>query len=254
MVGMGLGRTADAAPVTVDMHLNSFTGDVGSDFQFVTYFDQGTGPQVVCPDAGCNPGIGVANVALAGGSQIEFWSSTFGVDSTHNFIQFVSSGENDAELGEEFLLGTLTYTNGIWFTDPEFSVTFTTSSLDPAFNNFTWTDTIHLEITTNLDTNTPEQNADFIHLVTLPTLGSIRAYELADTPINSNSVTVEVYGTINSLHLTRFANATGGGFLDPGIDPQPTPTNTVPEPGTLALLSAGLAGLCLRRATRTKLI
>src|SRR5262245_37207234 len=161
---------AEATPVSVTMSFNSFSGRVGSDFQFVTYLDNGSGSMTLCPDSGCDTGVGTTKVQLGGGSQVEFWNSDFGVDATHNFISFVSSGVKDVVLGQEFLLGELTYTNGIWFTDPEFGVTFSSKSSDVAFDKKSWNDAIHLSITPNLTTNTPDQNADFIYLTGLPTL------------------------------------------------------------------------------------
>jgi hypothetical protein len=237
VVAVAMSGSAEATPVSVQLAFNSFTGVVGSDGQLVTYLDQGSGPEILCPNAGCGTGIGVKSMQLAGSNQVEFWNSSFGVDAAHNAIQFVSSGVQNVSLGQEFLLGTISYTNGIWFTDPEFSVTFTSSSTDRRFNNQSWHDTIHLGITPNLSSNTPAQNADFIYLTALPKLGSVRAFELGGSP-SGNTVTAALLGEINSLDLTRFANASGGGFLDPGIGLQP-----IPEPGTFALVATALAGL-----------
>ena len=208
-----LSASAEAAPVTVRMSFDSFSGQVGSDGQLVTYLDNGSGPIILCPATGCGTGIGLASVALDGGNQVEFWNSSFGVDATHNFISFVSSGVNEVELGNKFLLGTITYTNGIWFTDPEFAVTFSASSTDPGFVQ-SWSSTVHLTITTNQTTNTASQNADFIYLTGLPSLGSVRAYELNSA--SGKHRDRGAYGKISSLDLIGFANATGGGFLDPG--------------------------------------
>ena len=250
LIAFALPGIAGAAPVSVTMSFDSFSGTVGSSFQFVTYFDSGSGAMILCPDTGCQTGVGTTKFQLGGGSQVEFWSSEFGVDATHNVISFASSGVNDAVLGQEFLLGKLTYTNGIWFADPEFGVTFSSTSSDVAFDKKSWTDTIHLSITPNLTTNTPDQNADFIYLTGLPKLGSVRVYELGESK-EGNSVTVDLYGRISSLDLTRFANATGGGFLDSSIELEPTPPASVPAPATFVLVSIGLAGLgLLRRLSR----
>lgn len=235
-----LASPAAASLVNVTGRITHFSGTVGYDNQFYTYFDTGSGPTLICPDAGCLPGISIANVNLNTPS-VEFWSSLAGTDNTHNELAFASAAAEDVGLGQEFLWGSITYTNGIWFTDPVFDVEFTSHSADPAFDGHVFTDTVHLFITTNNAALTPAQNADFVYFVGHPELGSIRAYELGNSPTGSNSVTVEFYGHINSLDPDRFANPTGGGFLSPSIEPLPEPAGLE----SLALLL--LAGLAAAR-------
>ena len=92
--------------------------------------------------------------------------------------------------------------------------------------------------------------------LTLTALPSIRAYELADSPNGSNSVSVDLFGKFGSLDLTRFDNVTGGGFLDVSLTsdlggPPPPPPPSVPEPATLTLMGAGMIGLAaVRRRSR----
>jgi hypothetical protein len=240
--GFAVASPATAATVQVNVVFSSFTGAVGSSAQFETYIDSGLGPVLVCPDAGCGSGIGTRTAfPLTGGDNaIEFWNTDFGVERTRNFIGFVAAPAQSVVFGQTFLLGTITFSNGTWFTDPEFEISFVTSSFDdPAYNGFRWDDVLHLGITTNSAANSPAQNADFIYFTLHPGLGSARAYELSDSPTGSNTVSFDVYGQINSLTPTQFANATGGGFLDPSVSPQPT----VPEPSVLGLLLAGTCGL-----------
>ena len=48
------------------------------------------------------------------------------------------------------------------------------------------------------------------------------------------------WGVIRSLDVTSFENATGGGFLDPTVEP-------IPEPRLAALLAVALGTLGARR-------
>lgn len=244
---------AQAAPVSINMEFNSFSGRVGSNYQFTTFFDQGNGPEVVCPTAGCDMGVGQLDTPLLGTHSFEFWQHDRGfepvplppelAERTHNLIRFDSSGPQDVvALGQSFLWGSLTFSNGIWFSGPTMTVTFRSSSIDPFFDGVTWDDTWLFTITSNLPaiSPSPEARADYIHFANRPDLGSIRAYELNDSPTAGNTVTVDVYGEFNSLDLLRFANARGAGFIDPSIDLEPTP-KPVPEPDAWALLIVGMA-------------
>jgi hypothetical protein len=75
----------------------------------------------------------------------------------------------------------------------------------------------------------------------LTALGSIRAYELADSPTGGNTVTFNLYGTLGSLDPVRFGDVAGGEFADSSTtNALGGPTNSVPEPGSLVTLSAGL--------------
>lgn len=235
---------AAASLVSVTAAFTSFTGTVGDDnFQFETYID---GIRV-CPDAGCGSGIGVLHLALPGINAVEFQNTDFGVFRTFNEIFFSSAPAQDIVLGQSFLLGWLSYENGIWFTDPEFGIELTAHSADPAFDGFVFSDTLHLRITPNSASNTAHQNADFLYFVLDPSLGSLRAFELGDDP-SGNRVTTEVWGMINSLHVLELTNATGGGFWDPSVADQPT----VPEPTSLALLLAGACGLAWMGRARAR--
>jgi MYXO-CTERM domain-containing protein len=56
----------------------------------------------------------------------------------------------------------------------------------------------------------------------------------------ANTVSVDIYGNLASVHFTDFANVRGGGFVDPGVSLQLT---AVPEPGALGLALIGFAAL-----------
>jgi hypothetical protein len=176
------------ATVTTNFRFLSFSGAVGSDGQFETFINENS----VCPDAGCGTGIGIANVDLHGiTSDVAFYNTDFGVSSPVNEIILTSNPNQSVTRGVPFLAGWLTYTNGVWFTDPLFEIDATTLSLDdPSFDALVLQDTLHVGITPN--TGSPYQNADFVYLENNAFAGSVRAFELADSPTGDNTVTTEI--------------------------------------------------------------
>jgi hypothetical protein len=198
--------------------------------------------------SGCS-GFPVVSYDFATTSSIDFYT----LASDANLLQFTPAvAQEVGGVGEEFLLGTFTYTNGTWAFPPppvdsitvSFNLVLTTVSADSALDGHTLSDSLTLFITRNLTTNTPTQNADFYYFTSFTQLGSVRAYERFDSPSN-NTVTVDLYGKIGSLTPTRFDNVQGGGFLDPGIAATP-----VPEPASLTLLALGLGGAYVHRRKR----
>jgi hypothetical protein len=164
---------------------------------------------------------------------------------TENVVTFTPAKNQEVKgfgASNKFLLGELRYANGIWSSPVRLSFNLTATSPDSMFNGYDFevSDVLVLQGTTNQPTNTPDQNADFLYLANNTGLGSVRAYELEDSPTGSNVVSVYVYGYLDSLHFAEFANARGAGFIDPGTALQPTP---VPEPTTYALMLAGLAAV-----------
>jgi hypothetical protein len=195
-------------------------------------------------------GIGLGSITFASPqSSVEFWISVNGVDEgLRNLISFTPGPAVDVTVGAEFLLGTFTITNGTFLGgrgNHALGFTLTTVSTDPALDGHTFTDSLSFVITLYANNNTPEQNADYFFFSGNPGLGTMRAYELFDSPTGSNTGTIELYGKIGSLIPTRLDNAKGGVFFNSSTGP--IPSNQVPLPGTLLLVAASLAALRFAR-------
>jgi hypothetical protein len=260
---------ARADTIGVTGSFTSFTGGILGGGQ--TFFDfcpaqscgvigPPPGPVPTCPDAGCGTSLGIAHVSFGGNpTQDTISQLSFRVDSlTKNELIFKAARDpnssflHDVSPAHQFKLGTLTFTNGLWTADANFGFSMVaqdfTTSASHRFDGL-----IHMVNT--LNTGTPQQNADFIYItdltgnpvvspLTLEPLPSIRAYELADSPNGSNSVTVDLFGKFGSLDLTGIDNATGGGFIDVSLTSElGGPPSQVPEPATFALLSSGVLAL-----------
>ena len=198
----------------------------------------------LCPDSGCSTFLGPATVNFGTPqSSLVFQNYTFPALNPLNEVRFTPYGDtmiSGTGPTHPFVLGTLLFTNGLWSAlDASFGFTLTTHSDSAAFDNFTITDTLFMQVTpNNFASGTPIENSDFVYFVGAPVLGSLRAFERRDSPTGTNTATALLYGYIDSLHLSGFSDASGG-FLDPGIALAPTPMSVV-EPGTISLFSLGL--------------
>jgi hypothetical protein len=246
---------AFAGVITISGGFGQYIGPVGYPPGTPEYNGNGptlfNGIQVDPTSPSSRPGVGLVTHDFAPGtSSVDFFIDNAG--ASHNLLQFTPAAPQDVQVGQEFLIGTFTIQNGNWLGgesegDPLFTFSVITSSNDPTLDGHVFTDTIHYRITQNEATNTPQQNADRFGFEGRADLGDMSVYELLDSPIGSNIATFDLLGVIGSLIPTRFANAQGGGFIDSPAD--------APEPGTSALLLAGLGGLGIvsrRRARRLR--
>ena len=189
------------------------------------------------------PDITYPDVNGIGTNQLDFSLP----DSAPSFFKFDGTSFENVQVGQTFVLGTLSYKNGLGFIGghtSELAVSSSSSTTTPFDFNQILTEQIRLDITYNfllvdgvIFDATPEQQADILYFPNRPELGSFRIYE-------NSTGTVEVLGRFGSLELAGFGNAISGGFVDPTIDPIPTaPAVSVPEPSSiLSFLALGTLG------------
>lgn len=273
-VSLSLTGLASAEVVTITAGFNEYSGAVGNgtgvagDLVYQSIMNgnsiapsealPGLESSFIPPDpndpSSVGQGIGRGVVSLGGSSSVDFYTSYYNPNdfTTHdgipNLIAFTPGPAANVSVGSEFLLGTFTLQNGEWWAASpihQFTLEMVTHSVDPALDGKVFSDTLILNITPN--GGPPEVRADIFYFAGRPDLGSMRVLEQFD---GNNYGTVELYGKIGSLIPTRFANPTGGVFLSTSTEPFPIPpTNPVPEPGTLMLLTSGLFALVGYRRT-----
>ncbi|MBC8087918.1 MAG: PEP-CTERM sorting domain-containing protein [Phycisphaerae bacterium] len=192
--------------------------------------------------------------------------TSFGGPAT--IFDFTGASYSNIGLGTPFLLGSLTFTNGVWLgsgataannvpTELDFEIT-TTSSLGSAFTK-TITGTLTHVVNGNADCTIPSSqliSADWVYLtssafVAGPTSSAFRVLDKTCSPAGSSGIgTVELWGAFNSLDLLDFRNPSGG-ILTPGIGVYVPPSPTVvPEPSTVLLVGAGIMAMALGRVRR----
>jgi hypothetical protein len=253
-----LSATAQASIVTTTAQFTSF--------QVAQYANDNFRDNVGFTVNGSSANFGYAPVAVSGSSvTFDYGPSTS--TRVDNVFTFTGATANVSGLGasNKFLLGTITYTNGTFNPLSFLDFTLTTQSSNPAFNNHVFTGIIRLDV------NSPpvfpttqaqyDAEADYFTIedlngAVLP-IGSVRVYDRPpfcppSAGANCNTGTVDVYGYLNSLDISGFANPTGGAFLNTSTDHALDPVSgTVPEPATLALSFSGLGLLGLARRRRS---
>ena len=216
----------------------------------------------ICPDAGCSTagGPALADSLLAAGDPTNYLTfdsyscpNTAFCSNTPNELDFVPStgsilGFNQQTGNNEMLLGSLTFTNGIWTGNADFGITITATDVLGPHNAYTFTGNLHMTLNTAAPGLTnPHQiaqdNADCISLTNQSGQSvsgfedrNFCAYELNNGLGLSNTTTVNLYGTIGSLDPTRFGDVTGG-FITDANGGLIVPVQATPEPELWPVIS-----------------
>jgi hypothetical protein len=272
--------TAHASPLTgsgtVSWRFTSFSGPFSNFNDSFPGFSFGgllNGTPIAPPsstrsfaDVASTSGFNVGSVPIAGSpSSVTLVYDLPGISGFENVIAFAPADFSDVPLGRDFVLGTLTFTNGGWFgggniaglnTPTVLGFELTTSSSDgPAFNQTiigSIVMTVNAPDPNDLSTLAGQQaEADWISLTSSAAINPFPAFRVYDScckpPGATNTGSVQLLARFNSLDLVGFTNPTGGGFLTTSNDPlppvPPRPPQPVPEPAALALLLAGLGAL-----------
>jgi len=242
-----------ADEIRVTGAITSFTGNILGQNQ--TFFDMcpantcgvvGPPPPPVptCPDVGCSVTQGIAHVAFGTNPTLDTINQlSFRVDSLPaNGLTFQAAPLANLDPASEFKLGTLTFTDALWTGNADFGFTIVAKDLDTGQTG-TFDGILRMISTPN--TGTPQQNADFIYLVDLNGNPVTDPLTLAPLPsfrvLENGTGSVNIFGQLGSLDLTRLTDATGDGFLDVSLtnDLGGPPSSATPEPPVSVLLISG---------------
>ncbi|MDA8133867.1 MAG: choice-of-anchor K domain-containing protein [Desulfobacteraceae bacterium] len=228
---------------------NSYTGIIG--FRYLVFDDTdpyyGTINGVEFTESDIDESLGTVTIDWGDDYVVEYFRGQRRFEPPcpeiifgSSVLRFEASENSNYAVGEEFLLGTLTFTNGIWnsFVHGEgsaFSFTITASSESANLYDQVFSGT--LMMFTNINSaDSPEERADWFYIQEKPGLGSVRVFEFSD---GDSTGTVELWGAFGSLDLVELKNPGGGAFLDSSITPDISP---VPEPSTIMLFCFGILG------------
>jgi len=251
-VAVSIGSAPRAAPVTVTGTFTSFSSWI---------FDPSVRQSLVNGTALSSSGVPVGlNGAINyyQSNTLTFGVPTSSVDFTYgpagfttpfplnNNFSLAGGGGDVTAAGQDFSLGTFSFTNGQWYPFADVGFLLTTQSSDPAFNGHTFSGFLHL--TSNTGNGTAASEADFFDVTVdgMPIAGGNRAWvyeEFIQPPGNPGFTgSFALMGHIGSLDPTVFVSLNSAGFTTPFAAP-------VPEPDSYAILLAGLGllGFAARR-------
>ena len=170
-------------------------------------------------------------------STINFYTSQGWINS----FSFQAAENSNYGFGEEFLLGSLAFTNGFWWTDPvppsfTFSISASSKNVhdgeEQVFNG-----TIRLvgkvDDSDWTDEPDPVKEADWFYIQESPELGSVGVFE-------GETGSIEIWGKYGSLNLVEFRNPTEKTLTS---DSLPYDSAPIPEPATVLLFGLGLLGV-----------
>ena len=254
-----MASAAHAAPVTITGAFTSFSSWV---------FDPSVRDSLVNGVALTSSGTVVGNngaIDYFQSNTLTFATPTSSVDFRYgqagftpplpllNNFTFVG-GAADVVAGQDFSLGTFSFTNGQWYPQADVGFMLTTHSTDAALDGHTFAGFLHL-VSTSPEDGVPADEADYFYVTELngqPVAGmnSARVYEPSIQPPGNpgNVGSFALMGHIDSLVPTGFVSLNGAGFTNASLDP--ALAQPVPEPETYSILLAGF-GL-LHAAMRRK--
>lgn len=195
----------------------------------------------------------ISGDAAVSGDTATMVRNDFGVGFP-NAVSFTPvAGFSNVTTGQDFKIGTLSFTNGAWFggasnVPVDLGFTLTTHSTTPEFNQ-TYSDAIVM--VTNVKPASEScgtaqgQNdeADFVYFSGAASMGSLRVYEAFCSPNGATTPptgSADVYFHFGSLDPGSFQNPQGDAFLSASTSIGPL---GVPEPSAWATLILGFGAL-----------